>query len=427
MPCPPFRGARRYATGLLAGLALLVAGAASAQSPRLSSIRFEGNTVTREYVMQRELALAVGDLATPEALERSRQALLDLGLFREVALRLQPADGGAAELVVVVTEKRYVLPLPRLDGSSDDDLSFGLQLRWANVGGRNHRLNLYVEDGDFDSDRDREGEQRASLSYFAPLVWQDRYNAWVALSRTDRQLTAELGGYEERQDRLEFGIERDERRSRPRRGWLHGLGMAIERQQNLGPTAPEDDGDTYALVAHSAFEDRRFRVYSETGTRLNLRLEAADESLGSDFGYRRLDAHWFHSRPFGERDHQTLHFIARGGYFSGGARRRNTYSLGGSGELRGFDVDAFEGQRYWYTAVEALRPLKWDWLRGFVFVEAGAAGGNLQFRHDSSPRGSIGAGVRMRLTWFVDVEIEAGVAWPIGSGGDGLRFFAGGN
>ena len=38
---------------------------------------------------------------------------------------------------------------------------------------------------------------------------------------------------------------------------------------------------------------------------------------------------------------------------------------------------------------------------------------------------SIGLGLRIRITWFVDAAVEVGVAWPL-IRGDGLQVFAGG-
>lgn len=394
--------------------------------PRIAAIRFEGNRVTREAVMLRELAVAVGGRASDAALLDSRQALLDLGLFREVELQLEPLDTDAATLLVRVREKRYVLPLPRLDGSSDSDFSYGLQLRWANVGGRNHRLNLFVEEGDFSNERDRDHERMTRVSYQAPYLFGRPYEGQLQLQRIDRQRSAAAGGYDERFDRMQVALLRDFTSGRPRHGWQHGAGLVLEEQENSGPGAPPDDGTTTALLGISRYDDRRFHVYSETGTRAAARIEAAFEGAGSDFGYRLLTVEASHGVALGTRAHQTLQGRVEAGIYSGGTRRRDTFSLGGSGRLRGYDTDYLEGQRYGYATIEYLRPLRWDWLRLLVMAEAGAVGGNLAGRHEGSLHANVGLGVRLRLPWFVDVEFEAGLAWPL-RGGDGMEVFAGGN
>jgi outer membrane protein assembly factor BamA len=347
-----------------------------------------------------------------------------------VELQLEPIDANAGidtvELLVRVREKRYVLPLPRLDGSSDSDFSYGLQLRWANVGGRNHRLNLFVEQGDFSNERDRDRERMTRLSYQAPYLFGRPYEGQLQLQRIDRQRSVAAGGYDERFDRLQLAMLRDFRRGRPRQGWQHGGGLVLEDQENSGPGAPPNDGTTTALLGISRYDDRRFHVYSETGTQAAARIEAAFEGAGSDFGYRLLTVEATHGMAVGTREHQTLQGRVEAGVYSGGTRRRDTFSLGGSGRLRGYDTDFLEGQRYGYATVEYLRPLRWNWLRLLVMAEAGAVGGNLAGRHDGSLHANVGVGVRLRLPWFVDVEFEAGLAWPL-RGGDGMEVFASGN
>ncbi|MBP7418459.1 MAG: hypothetical protein KA911_07640, partial [Xanthomonadales bacterium] len=137
-------------------------------------------------------------------------------------------------------------------------------------------------------------------------------------------------------------------------------------------------------------------------------------------------AGWFESRPLGDTPDQTLHFLAQAGVVTDGPGTRNDFSLGGSSRLRGYEGDFVQGNRYYYGAVEFLRPLHWRWLRLLAVAEAGGADDDFRGEADGSPYASLGLGVRVRLTWFVDIEIEAGFAVPLRDG-DGVRFFAGAN
>src|SRR5690606_22018944 len=103
-------------------------------------------------------------------------------------------------------------------------------------------------------------------------------------------------------------------------------------------------------------------------------------------------------------EHQTMHLFAGGGILSGGPRSRNTYSLGGSSRMRGYDSDAIEGDTYWYLAGEYLRPLRWDWLRLLAMVEVGGARRNVYEERTRGAYASVGLGLRARITWFVDIE-----------------------
>ena len=172
-------------SGLLLVL-LLLAGVARAEWPRVMALHVEGNIVTREAVIRRELALAEGDRADPALIAASRQALLDLGLFRDVQVE-SPAVEGGVDLRVRVREKYFMLPIPRLDTSSDRDLSYGAQLRWSNVGGRNHTLNLYAERGDFPEDRLREAERSVRIAYDAPFVLDTPLRLQLGAERIERR------------------------------------------------------------------------------------------------------------------------------------------------------------------------------------------------------------------------------------------------
>jgi outer membrane protein assembly factor BamA len=397
---------------------------AGAAWPVVASIHFEGNAVTRERVMLREMSVAPGEAADPARIEQSRQAILDLGLFREVEITEEATAEGVI-LRVRVREKRFLLPIPRLDTSSDKDVSYGAQVRWSNVFGLNHRLNAFVQRGRFPQDRNREREQGARIAYSAPHVFDTPWWLRATAERIERQTPSPLGGFDEDFDRLQLLAAYDLRSGRPRSGWLLGGGLFWQRQAATGEFAPPSDGRATALVGSADFSNLRFHLYSESGQRFSARLEAARRGWASDYSYARLTTRYQAYLPLGERPHQSLHLIAEGGILSGGPRSRNHYALGGSSRLRAYDVDFFEGDRYYYFASEVLRPVWRDWLRLFVVTEVGGVGRDVRGISPKGPHASIGIGARARVTWLVEVEIEAGVAWPL-RGGGGAQFFAGG-
>lgn len=406
----------------LALAGLLAAPAAVAQ--RISEIRFEGNRITREEVFLREMTVHPGDPVDPTRIEDSRQAIQDLGLFREVRIEQVP-DGEDVALVVRVREKYFLLPMPRVDTSSDRDYSYGGQLRWSNFLGRNHTLNLYAETGRYPNDRLREREKSARIGYNAPyLLGRDTLDGRI--ERIERVVPGAEGSYDETIDRLQLLGIRDYRDNRPRRGWLLNAGLFHQRQTTAGEFAPPPDGRATAVVLGADYADVRFHLYSENGRRFGSRLEVAEDGWGSDYGYRRLTLRHAEMLALPHGEHHNLNLVGSAGWYSGGTGRRNAFSLGGSGWMRGYEADFIEGQRYGYGTVEYLRPLGRDWLRLLLLAEVGATGGSVDLARSGGPYASIGAGVRLRLTWFVNVEVEAGVAWPL-RGGDGARFFAGGN
>ncbi|MCK9490330.1 MAG: BamA/TamA family outer membrane protein [Xanthomonadales bacterium] len=448
MPSPTFPPAarnrppgriRRLPAGLLLLVllpGLIVAGAAWAQEgERIVDIRIIGNDVTKARIIEQELAVGVGDVATGQALADSRQAVQDLGLFRNVEISQQPVDGGVA-LVVQVREKRYFLPIPRLDTSSDLDYTYGAQLRWSNVWGLNHRLTAYVEETKYRQDRNLDSSRSARVSYLAPYIAGSDYSLNVTAERTEQvTLNRRNPGpdgdntFDETFQHFEILGLRSFNPTRPRVGWTLGTGLFWQQQETGGALAPPSDGTATAVVGIASYDDMRFNVYSNTGQHLDLRAELALNGVGSDYGYERLEATYRNYRAIGNTPHQTAHVIAAGGVLAGGPRSRNTFSMGGSSRMRGYDSDYIEGDSYWYLAGEYLRPVRWNWLRMLAVAEVGGARRNVFAAYPDRDQGerslfaSVGLGFRARITWFVDIDLELGVAMPLVDG-DGLRFFA---
>lgn len=406
-------------------MALMFSGAVASAAPwpTVTSVAIEGNRVTRESVILRELALAPGDPADPSLIEASRQAVLDLGLFRAVEIETRPQSTGVA-LRVRVDERRYVLPIPRIETSSDRDVSYGGQLRWSNVGGRNHSLHLTVERGRFPDDRLREREEGARISYSAPYFLGSAYQLSASAERIERQTPSPEGGYDQTLERAQVLAIRDFTRGRPRHGWRVGGGLYRHDQTTAGPFAPPPDGAATALVGIADYSDLRYRVFSEEGRRLTARVEWAPAGSG-DYAYRQFFAHAAQYRAIGDRDHQSLHLIAEGGFREDGPRSRNAFFLGGSSRLRGYPSQYLGGERFYRLSAEYLRPLRWDWLRLLAVAELGGTGDDVERRSPGGVHGSVGLGFRIRLSRFVDAEVEFGVAWPL-RGGEGPQFFAGG-
>jgi outer membrane protein assembly factor BamA len=148
---------------LLAALLLLAASGIRAQqgtSPftgpfRVSGILVDGNRKTKERIILRELTFHEGDTLAADALyeelRRSRENLLNMGLFTTVDLL--PAYVNAHEVMVAITvaERWYWWPRPILQFADPNfntwwltkDLSrlnFGLELQRFNMRGRNETL-----------------------------------------------------------------------------------------------------------------------------------------------------------------------------------------------------------------------------------------------------------------------------------------------
>ena len=405
---------------LLALLGLVTPATARADdAPAIIEIEFRGNEITQRAVMEREISVAVGDPAEARAVERSRQAIQDLGLFRRVHALQEPVVGGV-RLVFVVEEKWYLLAYPRLSANSDGQNALGAELRWNNLWGRNHSLRALVSS----ADRKEEGRGRQFsylASYQAPFVLSSPYT--LAVSVTDATTPIDDGVvYDETVDEFQVLLSRKiGDRGSASQGWSAGAGVRWQRQTTRGESAPEPYGDAYALVTRLDYRDVRDRIYSDVGTGFGTRFEIADQNAGSDYSFSSLSAEYRRALQLGETPHQTLEFAVEGGtYNNGPADGREVYALGGTSGLRGYKRESFEGDFYYLGSVSYLRPLYWDWLRLSAGIEAGNA---FHETDDLSTdiRWSVNLGLRVRATRLVNFEFELGVAMPLDN--DGVRFY----
>ncbi|MES0872455.1 BamA/TamA family outer membrane protein [Sinimarinibacterium thermocellulolyticum] len=409
---------RRWCAALLFAAWPLTAAAET--HPPIVDIAFEGNDTTQPKVMLRELVVRIGDPADPDALERSRQGLLDLGLFREVEVRTEAIDGGV-RVVFRVDERYFLLPTPRFDAKSDGRYAYGAQLHWTNVAGRNHSLRVFAEQ----EDRRRQGigrETNYAASYNAPFAFDSPYSLGVSIAYSSRPVETEAGEYEETFRGIGIGVSRSFSDGPASQGLSVGGGLGYQQQRTSGALAPPAYGAALSPSVFVSHRDFHNRIYSDIGRHWRLGARFADESLGSDYGYVDIDTAYVQQWPVGRTEHQTLHLRAYTGAYFSGPDEVKAYSLGGATFLRGYDSSFIEGNAYYYLTAEFARPVWQPWLRGVLIAELGNVFARPEDVEFGKTYGSLGVGLRVRFVRFVNFEVELGYAIPL-DGGSG-RIFA---
>ncbi|MDR3416099.1 MAG: POTRA domain-containing protein [Nevskia sp.] len=410
---------------LLIALCLVACAARAAGWPTIRTIDFAGNDVTRPETMQRELLVHVGDPADPAAIERSRQAVQDLGLFKSVEVESRPVDGGV-RLLFRVHEKWYILPVPRVQGNSNGEYGYGGQLRWNNLWGLNHTLNVQATKLKL-HDPDKTGQTNAQASYSLPFLDDTHYGVSGSLGYISQDsLNPQGQPYKETFENAQVVASYAFASEHPSKGWSVAGGLSWQRDSTSGPFAPPSPGEALGPVVYVTYDDLRYLIYSEEGQRFRAASQFSIDGLGSSytasnyyFSYRR-DWH------VGDTPHQTVEFLGNTGVYLGGApgHIHNFYSLGGARALRGYSSSFAEGDSGYYFAGAYLRPVHWDWLRLLVIAEAGTVYPEFGQTGGRPLYASIGVGLRLRINWLVNVEVEAGAAVPL-VGGSGVRPFAG--
>lgn len=423
----PRRAGHVNAAVLAAALAgCLLPGAAGAAYPRITGIAITGNATTQDAVLLREMLVHVGDPADPALIERSRQAIQDLRLFRSVALD-EVLSGDGVRLLVTVREKYYVLPLPRASANSDGQYSYGVGLRWWNLWGLNHTLHLVAEQGSR-QEEDRGKYLQFQASYDVPLLLDSPYGLSLSFGHSEEPVESGTP-IDEVKDSARVLVSRALGGGPASQGWRVGGGLQWQNQPPSGPLGVPAVGQSTALVLFTRYDDMHFNVYSDQGLRFSVEGQSTVGHLASDYGYNQFLGSYEQSWKLGETPHQTFGVFGEAGVHDGGAPGTPpVFSLGGSENLRGYDLHTDRGNAYYYGGIEFLRPLHWDWLRAVAFVEAGDVVGEGSDPLANGPYTDVGIGLRLRLNWFVRTELNFGLAYPLVDSGEGRspRIYASG-
>lgn len=128
----------------------------------ISSLTFEGNKITRERILLREMTFREGQTLRADKLayhlERSKGNVWNLQLFNFVEVDTCHYIPGEIEVVVRVTERWYVWPIPFVEFADRnlrewwedkrwDRLDYGTLVTWSNFRGRREELTLHLRFG----------------------------------------------------------------------------------------------------------------------------------------------------------------------------------------------------------------------------------------------------------------------------------------
>lgn len=421
--------------GFVAALVLVAAAGVRAQEappayPPIVEIVFAGNKHTEASTMMRELTVHVGDPADPAAIERSRQAVQDLALFRSVHADLVPVAGGV-RLLVTVDEKYFLIPAPRADANSDGKYAYGVQLRWYNVFGLNHTMKITYKK----SNRQEAGRGTGTdfdTSYSAPFVFDSSYGVDVSYSHVNEPVDtppAPYAPYDDVNQSAQFVVSRAFPGELPAsQGLRLGTGLAWQEENTVGTNPAPAAGKATGLVLSAGYNDVRYNIFSEEGWHAAVALTGASSKWASDYDYSLITGTYGQSWYLGQTPHQSVAVFANAGVYHGGPPGIVTtiFELGGAEDLRGYQHGLLRGDTYYYAGIEYLRPLFIESVRLVTFIESGNTfygDGNFTF---AGSYNDIGLGLRIRLSRFVKFEVNIGIAYPLTHTDTGprSRFFA---
>lgn len=403
------------ACALAAALWLPYARAAEPEPERITEIRFVGNKVTRPAILLQEMLVRPGDAVDAALIERSRQAIMDLGLFERVETELQPAEYGEGEILVVsLREKIYVLPLPRLNRNADGDISYGAQLRADNLFGLNQGLRFTVEETK-PASGDANDIQELRLDYDYPRLAGTPYGLTINASRVEETRDVpDLPGqhFDVSSRSFGFSITRLLERYGPTRGWRVYSGMILGRTEyTYEPGTPVlyPDDNRLALTGGARFSDVRNYLYSRAGEAYGYSAE-----FGVPFDYQQHNLYFRQYNLITRKPHYSLDYQLQLGYAEGTI---GAYALGGSGTLRGYPRASVEGNVFLLGNFEYLQPLfGYRSLRALVFLDVGNAYPKFSEVDPLDLKASVGVGLRYVLKSFVNIQLRLDYGYALDGG-----------
>ena len=389
----------------------------------IREIVFSGNEETSDVLLRDEIGIRVGDAYVDVQLAAARQALMDLGLFREVKARAEQFGYGV-RLTFEVDEKYYLLPLPRLSRSSDGDISLGGQLRFDNLLGLNHKLRVTLEREKADEGRGRETDQ-LRVDYAVPRLIGTRWGVRARIAEERHPVSTDadagvLGEWSRSDAQLQLGARRqldDLTPSNP--GWSIAFGISHNERQH----EPLDDsgsplpagGQDRSLSLALDYSDVHAGRYRRFGRAWGGSITLGGQLSGGDYAYSSVRMYYRAFLPLSEAaDNLNMSFSL--GFANGSAWDLPRFSLGGSSSIRGIEAGSLVGDTMLLYKVEWLRGLRDHQsfrLLGFVDV------GNTWRRYHIDPtdlEATIGGGFRWKIDAFVNTNLSVDIGYHPKSG-----------
>ena len=139
LPVPASKGLTNWLLPFLLGTAWLFA---QAEGPLITSVVVEGNRVTREHIITRELSHPLNQPFDSSRARDDYNRLYNLGIFEWVDLYTRPTAPGEAALVVAVVETIRFIPYPTFYHLQDLGWAYGGGLMVSNFRGLNQNINI---------------------------------------------------------------------------------------------------------------------------------------------------------------------------------------------------------------------------------------------------------------------------------------------
>jgi outer membrane protein insertion porin family len=389
------------------------------QRQRLGSIAVTGNRRTRRRVIVRELPLKPGDPLAPEALVAGKNALYDLGIFREVRYLLpEPVPmGGPQDLVLAVRERPTGFVGFGVGYASDEGFRGFVEAGEQNLFGTGRSLRW--------KSKVSEIGYRHDLFFQEPWLFDYRFEGQTDLYLESQQET----GYDVRRRGLLLGVNREYTPQlllnlRYRYELVDYSNVVPDLTAELGPLESFNIG---SIILGLKYDLRDNRISPRRGSLHLASVEVARPLFGGDASFTKyqVETSWYVGLWSGAE----IALGLRGGFTqillsAGDLPLSERFFLGGDRSVRGYAYkgigpkdasgNPLGGDGYAQGNVE-LRFSLYKKLRGVLFFDAGELWASQSGAPPSGIKTSAGTGLRyetlvgpLRLDWGFKLNPEPG-------------------
>ncbi len=393
--------------------------------PLLDDIRFVGNEVTRQEVLRQELTVHEGQPFTPAQIEQSRQALMNLGLFKKVQAELLHEQGKQI-LQFRLDERFYILPLPSLDYRPDfladevaTNYTYGGELRFDNLFGLNQRLRVIYEEKKF-VDNVEPLSRKARVTYAYPRIVGTPYRLELENVRLERNVNVYdnsvlLTTVGEKSQSGSLFLSRWLNQEGVSQGWLAGGGLRASSTSYSDSTGLVGYGDqqVITLVGKIGYYRVNEFPYHREGEEFSYLMELAQPAWSSDMTFIHNTFTYRRYQPLKNVDANFNSQLKLGLAFGDD----QAYSLGGSTFLRGYDVDILQGNLLLQGNFEYHHHITgYCQMRGVLFLDVANVWPEVAGIDSYRLYTGMGAGLRWRVQSFVDVTLSLDYAYNTDNG-----------
>ncbi len=289
---------------------------------RINKILIEGNSVTKDYVITRELSMESGQVFNINRMWDDLRGVYNLGYFKDIKPEFKPVKDNkqAVDLVIKVEEKKTRTFTMGGGYSSASGLTGLIDLSFDNLGGRGQKLSLNWEFGEKTNDYE--------IGFYEPWAFGTETSLNFNLYNKTEEEVDDVE-YEEKGGDVTVG--------RPLTEDTNGY---IKLDYNNTKADGEEEENTRSITLKTIRDTRDNILAPKEGSREEVSVEKAGFGGDTDFSKYKIDFRKY--LPSGEDNSWAcrLKLGTSSGELSGSER----YYLTGMDKIRGYNDNYFDDE-----------------------------------------------------------------------------------